>query len=508
MIPLYSTTPPRRAHVALAVVLLALAACSRGDAKDAAETSAAAEPAGGAITRWTDSTELFMEHPALIVGDTALVFAAHLTDLTDFAPLTSGSVTFRFVARDGGPTVTVTQTEPRRPGIYGPRPRFARPGVYDLTILVSSPQAKDSISVPDLRVYATVAEAPKEEGGGDAGIAFLKEQQWKTPGFRTAFAVAGEVAGAFDASGVIEPAAGRFAQVTAPIAGLVDAAGVASSPVPGQRVVRGQALALLTPSLGEGGSAYAEARAALREAQDEHARAQRLFAVEAVPERRVHEAQNRLTAAREALAGFGGGALVNGRVAVRSPVTGVVAERRVTPGGRVEAGAPLFTVVDPSVVWLRVNVPAAQAANVSRTAGAEFRVEGSERVYEARRVVSVGSVIDSLSRTVPVLLEVANPDGSLKVGANARVAVRTGLRESGVVIHASALLDEDGRPVVYVQPEGEAFEKREIAVGGRDGDRLLVRSGVKAGERVVTGAAYQVRLASLSTSVPAHGHEH
>ncbi|MGZ8491637.1 MAG: efflux RND transporter periplasmic adaptor subunit, partial [Gemmatirosa sp.] len=122
--------------------------------------------------------------------------------------------------------------------------------------------------------------------------------------------------------------------------------------------------------------------------------------------------------------------------------------------------------------------------------------------------VSVGSVIDSLSRTVPVLLEVANPDGSLKVGANARVAVRTGLRESGVVIHASALLDEDGRPVVYVQPEGEAFEKREIAVGRRDGDRLLVRSGVKAGERVVTGAAYQVRLASLSTSVPAHGHAH
>ena len=178
----------------------------------------------------------------------------------------------------------------------------------------------------------------------------------------------------------------------------------------------------------------------------------------------------------------------------------------------MEAGAPLFTVVDPSVVWLRVNVPAAQAANVSRSAGAEFRVEGSERVYEARRVVSVGSVIDSLSRTVPVLLEVANPDASLKIGANARVAVRTGLRESGVVIPATALLDEDGRPVVYVQPEGEAFEKRELTLGGREGgpqgDRVLVRAGVKAGERVVTGAAYQVRLASLSTSVPAHGHEH
>jgi membrane fusion protein, heavy metal efflux system len=138
----------------------------------------------------------------------------------------------------------------------------------------------------------------------------------------------------------------------------------------------------------------------------------------------------------------------------------------------------------------------------------EFRVEGSSKVYVARRVVSVGSVIDSLSRTVPVLFEVGNADFTLKVGANATVAVRTGQRQAGVVIPSSAVLDEDGRPIAYVQAEGEAFEKREITVGGRAGDRVLVRAGVKSGDRVVTGAAYQVRLASLSTSVPAHGHEH
>ena len=63
-------------------------------------------------------------------------------------------------------------------------------------------------------------------------------------------------------------------------------------------------------------------------------------------------------------------------------------------------------------------------------------------------------------------------------------------------------------PIAYVQPEGERFEKRELTLGGREGDRTLVLAGIKAGERVVTGAAYQVRLASLSTGVPAHGHEH
>jgi RND family efflux transporter MFP subunit len=488
-------------------MLVALGACVRGDAADGAGAAPQArEPAGGAITLWTDSTELFMEHPALIVGAPDK-FAVHLTDLTDFAPLRSGRITLTFRSREGGAPVVVVQDAPRAPGIYGPSPAFDRAGTYDLIILVDSPQAKDSISVTGLRVYARVAEAPLEEAGGESAISFLKEQQWKTPGFTTAFAAEGEVAATFEASGVIEPQAGRWAQVSAPVAGLVDASGVARSPVPGERVGRGQALAVLAPSLGDGGGALvADARARLRAAQDEYDRAQRLLAVEAVPQRRVRAAEIQLTAAREALAGYGADS--GGRVTVRAPVAGVVTERRITPGSRVEAGAPLFTIVDASVVWLRVNVPAAQAPNVSRSSGVEFVVEGSPRTYSARRVVSVGSVIDSLSRTVPVLFEVANVDGSLKVGAHARVAVRTGRREGGVTIPASAVLDEDGRAIAYVQPDGESFVKREIIIAGREGDRVLVRTGIAAGERVVTGAAYQVRLASLSTSVPAQGHEH
>jgi hypothetical protein len=77
-----------------------------------------------------------------------------------------------------------------------------------------------------------------------------------------------------------------------------------------------------------------------------------------------------------------------------------------------------------------------------------------------------------------------------------------------VVIPSSAVLDEHGRPVAYVQIEGERFAKRELGIGATGETLTLVRSGIEVGERVVTGAAYQVRLASLSTTVPAHGHEH
>ncbi|MHB0948997.1 MAG: efflux RND transporter periplasmic adaptor subunit [Gemmatimonadaceae bacterium] len=499
----------RTTHIAAALLAaIALTACSPDGSNENSDSAAAGTPAGGAITRWTDSTELFMEHPALVVGDTALVFAAHLTDLTDFRPLESGVVTFRFTPRAGGAPVTVVQQAPRRPGIYGPRPRFSAPGVYDLTILVSSPQAKDSIAVPGLRVYASAAEAPREEEGGSGGISFLKEQQWKTPGFRTAFADSGSVMATIEAAGSIGPAAGRHAEVTAPISGLVDPSGVASSPAPGQRVTRGQVLAVITPSLGESGSAIAEARARVRQAEDEYERAKRLVAAEAAPPRRLREAEIQLQAARETVRGFGGSAATGGRLAIRAPIGGVVASRSITPGSRVDAGATLFTIVDPSVVWLTVNVPAAQAHLVSTGSGASFQLEGSGERFTAGRAVSVGSVIDPQSRTLPLIFEVPNPNGLIRVGSTARVAVRTGRRVAGVVIPASAILDEDGRPIAYVQAAGETFEKRELTLGGEEGDRVLVLGGIAAGDRVVTGAAYQVRLASLSSSVPLEGHAH
>jgi membrane fusion protein, heavy metal efflux system len=499
--------PLRLAGVAgtLLAVATALAGCGKADRAEA--TGAA--PAGGAVTVWTDSTELFMEHPALIVGAPDK-FAVHLTDLTDFAPLRSGRVTLRFAPRRGGQPVVVTQEAPRSPGIYGPAPVFTQPGVYDLTIQVESPQARDEIRVPDLRVYASVEEAPKEEAEGNLGIRFLKEQQWKTVGFATAFADSGTVSESFMATGQLVPAAGKIARVSAPIAGLVETAGLAGTPAPGQRVTRGQVLAVLTPTLGESGSAYAQARAELREAEDEFARAERLYRVEAVPQRRVHEAEIRLAAAREALTAFAGGGTPreDGRLVVRAPLAGVVVARSLTPGTRVDAGTELFTIVDPALVWVQVNVPADEATRVGRTAPASFRVAGDDRDRATRRLISVGSIIDSATRTVPVLYETPNPDGALKIGANVRVAVRTGRAVSGVVIPTSAVLDEDGRPVAYVQTEGEAFEKRELELGSADSSRTLVPAGIRPGERVVTGAAYQVRLASLSTSVPAHGHEH
>lgn len=498
-------TRPSLSGAAATICAVALtAACDRGSRIEVAELGG-----GGSVTLWTDSTELFMEYPPLIVG-TPDKFAVHLTDLSDFAPLRGGEVRFVFTPREGGEPVVVEQNAPRAPGIYGPEPTFRRAGAHDLLIVIQSPQIRDTIRVPGLRVYESAAATPPPDAAADGGIPFLKEQQWKTSGFVTAFPRHVTVSSTISAPGEILPAAGRHARVSAPVSGLIELHDVDASLAPGVRVRRGQRLAVMTAAMGEGGSALAAARREAREAEDEYARATRLFAAEAIPARRLHEAEMRLAAARETLAGVGGSAVADsaGRLEIRAPLSGIVVEHRLVPGSRVEAGEHLLTIVDPSVVWLSVRVPAGQAASVRRTRGAWFSQPGDGSRYHSSRVLSVGAVLDPVTRTIPVLYEVANASGTITIGSLVQAEVETGERVTGIGIPVSAILEEDGRPLAYVQVSGERFERRDLVLGGRDGTYALVRSGLSESDRVVTGAAVQVRLASMSTAVPAHGHEH
>ncbi len=77
-----------------------------------------------------------------------------------------------------------------------------------------------------------------------------------------------------------------------------------------------------------------------------------------------------------------------------------------------------------------------------------------------------------------------------------------------MVIPYSALIEEQGNYFAYVQTSGESFQKRELKLGANDGMYVQVLSGIKESERVVTKGAYQIKLATMSGKMPAHGHGH
>jgi multidrug efflux pump subunit AcrA (membrane-fusion protein) len=76
------------------------------------------------------------------------------------------------------------------------------------------------------------------------------------------------------------------------------------------------------------------------------------------------------------------------------------------------------------------------------------------------------------------------------------------------MIPMSAVLDNEGKKIVYVLLSGEEFQRREVTLGDAYGDKVAVLTGLNKGERVVTQGAYQIRLQELRPAdAGVHSHE-
>ena len=485
--------------VARLALILPITAC--GAVEDTAEVP---ELGAVVVTQWVDGTELFLEYPFLVAGQQTGNWAIHLTDRDDFQPIRSGTVTVRFTM-DGAAAETFTVDAPLRDGIFLLDPVIQRAGTYVVELTLASAQVDSRHIVSDVLVHGTEEEALAYEPAEElAGVSFLKEQQWVIP-FAVQPAAEHPVQSTILAPGEIVPPDGSLVRVSAPSDGIATAESNRGAPSVGDRVSRGQVLVVLSPTSQDRG--FAQSRGRTERLRREVERDETLFEAGAIPASRLEEVRHDLEIAEAELAAMGGGTDGSYQLTLLAPVAGVIAERTFVPGGRVEAGESLFTVVDPSRAWLRVQVPASTANNLSIGATALFTMDDSQDAFQSQ-LRSVGSVIDPTTRTVPVVFEVGPGQGRFTFGQFAQAAVPTGGLVTGIAIPNGAILDDNGTPVAYVQSGGETFDRRILTAGATDGGLTHIAAGLRPGDMVVTVGAYQVRLASLSGDEFAGGHVH
>ena len=508
------------------LALAILVACGHGhDHDDHGGHAKEAELPGQSVTLWTDRTELFMEYPPLIVGKET-GFAAHVTIDATGKPVTTGGATITLTMA-GAPPLEGAVKEPANAGIFRPTITPTKPGSCELKMSLTGPQLTDSFVIGECKVYPSEAAARaelKEEPEAPGRITYLKEQAWKTD-FRTVAVGERDLQDGVRAAGEIRPIAGKEAQLTAPSAGRV--ALVEPAPLLGMPVKKDQLLATIAPRTTGGDrptiaadvtAADAEAAAARTELE----RAQRLVAAQAAPPKAVDEAttrlriaEARLTGARGRLGQFDAGArgAGGGRVfQVRAPADGTLVSIDAASGQGVEEGQKLFTVMALERVWLVANVFEADLPRVENARSAWFTIDGYERPFTVDesngKLVTIGRVIDPRTRTAPVIFEVDNTAGKLRIGNFTKTVIATGAPRKALAIPDSAIVDDAGQSVVYVMVEGESFERRPLRLGIRANGWTEVLEGVKAGEHVVAQGAYEVKLAASSGAVPAHGHAH
>jgi len=475
------------------------------------------------VTHWTTKTELFAEYPPLVVGRTSR-FAVHLTTLDDFKPVRSGRVTIT-LRNASGNVQSFSADAPSRPGIFGVDVRPGSSGDVSMNVGFEDRALKDMHELGQVPVAESeskvVHAADAEEEGG---ISFLKEQQWVLD-FGTALVVERTMRESLTAPGEVRPISGGEALVAASMSGRLEAGNTV--PRLGAVVTKGDVVARLFPRVENPADrtglelAVNETETALSLANKETARAARLVTAGAVPSRRLEEAkaaqataEARLKAARERLSKYendrsaGSAAGEGSAFALRAPITGVVTEIGAVPGAFVDQGAVICRIVAVDPVYLVASINEADIAKARSATGGEAIAPGLPQALPLGRLVSVGRMVDPSSRTLPLTYQVANRQGLLAIGQAVSVRLYTTGSRKVATIPQSAVVDDAGTPVVFVQAGGESFTRRGVKLGIRDGDQIEVLEGVQAGDRVVSRGAYLVRLAALSTQIPAHGHVH
>lgn len=212
----------------------------------------------------------------------------------------------------------------------------------------------------------------------------------------------------------------------------------------------------------------------------------------------VRQAEQEVRAAADTirlLGGIPGGGNV---VPVIAPLGGRVTERSVTLGETVTAEKTLFTVVGLGTVWVQLAVPQGELHRVRPGQPVAFTSDGTPGRTFHGVISTLGDRVNETTRTVQARAVVQNVDGLLKPGTFVRGTLRTGERSQALAVPADAVQSYEGKTVVFVPAEhpGE-FLPREVETGATEGGLTEIRSGLAAGDRVVTRGAFTVKAQGM-----------
>ena len=191
----------------------------------------------------------------------------------------------------------------------------------------------------------------------------------------------------------------------------------------------------------------------------------------------------------------------------RSPVAGIVTEKKALQGMRFMPGEALYQVADLSAVWVVADVFEQDIGQVKTGAKAKVRINAyPDKTFEGT-ITYVYPTLKAETRTVPVRVELPNPGQLLKPAMFAQVELPVGGKGEVVTVPTSAVIDSGTRRIVLVQAKEGRFEPREVKLGQRSDNYVEVQEGVRNGEPVVVAANFLIDAESnLKAAVGGFGH--
>lgn len=184
-----------------------------------------------------------------------------------------------------------------------------------------------------------------------------------------------------------------------------------------------------------------------------------------------------------------------------APIEGTIIKRSdlAVPSQKADLSDVLFNLADLRTVWVTANVSESDVAKLPKIKDGFFRLTAAaypNREFSAR-LLSVGAIVDSHTRTVPLLAETDNRDGLFKLGMFVRINLDSSATENAMTVPASAIVEIENAKYVFVPlengPQNRSFRLQAVECGRQAGNRVVIKSGLKKGDVVVSTGAFLLK---------------
>ncbi|MEW6703639.1 MAG: efflux RND transporter periplasmic adaptor subunit [Pseudomonadota bacterium] len=333
--------------------------------------------------------------------------------------------------------------------------------------------------------YIPVYEGEDDAAPGAANQIRISTDKVQKLGVRVEAAALRPLGQRVRATGRVEPDERRVYAITPKFEGYVERLHVN---VTGQPVAKGQPLfEVYSPELVSAQREYAIAAQGLRTLAGSDAAA----GMQQLAEASLLRLRN-WDIPREQVQALAHSGEVRRTVTFRSPVAGVVTEKKALQGMRFMPGEALYQVTDLGTVWVLADVYEQDLGLVRAGAPATVKINAYPDKSFSGKVTYVYPTLSAQTRTVPVRVELPNPGQLLKPGMFAQVELGAGSAAPVLAVPESAVIDSGTRRIVLVQAAEGRFEPREVKLGARSDAYVQVLDGVRDGEPVVVAANFLI----------------
>jgi cobalt-zinc-cadmium efflux system membrane fusion protein len=351
------------------------------------------------------------------------------------------------------------------------------------------PEAQCGICKPQLAATLNPGESAK--------VRLASKDSAAIAGVQTATPTVGTIADAVECYAELAFNQNKLAQIAAPVGGIVQAVEVDL----GTKVEEKQCVA----NIWSAAIAEAVAKAVLTHQTLDRERKLRADRVTSEQNLQQAEAEHRSACQQARTLGFSEDDIDRMRskpndpvyLEVRAPFAGEIVERTAVRGALVDAGKPLFTLADRSVMWAMLNIPESALARVKIGQTVELRVESLPGQTFTGKLTWIAAEVDDKSRMARARAEVANPDGVLKSRMFAQARILTRNAEGALLLPPSAIQRMEGKSFVFVKVEDDVFDARAVRLGAKFDGKVEILEGLKPEEVVAVNHAFPLKSAFL-----------